>query len=431
MSGIRVLLADDHPVVRSGIRNLLDQEPDIQVVGEAQDGLEVVSLVQELSPDVLLLDMEMPGMPGVQVARQLQAARSPVRILGLSAYDDRQYILNLLANGAAGYLSKEEAPQRIVEAVRGVWKGEEEWLSPQIAAQVQAWAQDNGGQKRLTAGEMQVVRLVVEKKSNPEIARALGVEPEAVEARLTSVFAKLGVSSRLEAAVEAVRQGLVVTQDIEPIRVLIVDDIPLMANIVADMLNDEPDIEVAACATTVGQALRGLDGCDVALVNTTLPGDGALALVRNITRHNPEVKALVMGLREVEPTIVQYVEAGAAGYVLRESSADELLGHVRAVQRQAALVSPEIVAALMDRLRQLATSAQAGLPGTCDDPDLTPREREVLLAVGEGLSNREIAERLVIEVGTVKNHLHNIFQKLEVHSRQDAAAYIPLIEDCL
>src|SRR5512134_114453 len=104
MATIRVVLADDHPVARAGIRKFLEKEPDIQVVGEASSGDEALKLIKELSPDVLLLDMEMPGLKGVDVAREVKEARLPVRILALSTYDNKQYILGLLSSGASGYL---------------------------------------------------------------------------------------------------------------------------------------------------------------------------------------------------------------------------------------------------------------------------------------------------------------------------------------
>jgi DNA-binding NarL/FixJ family response regulator len=122
MRPIRVALADDHPVVRIGVRSMLEKAPDIVVVGEASDGAGALCLVAELAPDILLLDVEMPGMTGIEVARQLQASGSPVRILALSAYDDAQYIAGLLASGAAAYLTKDQAIEMIVEAVRGVAK---------------------------------------------------------------------------------------------------------------------------------------------------------------------------------------------------------------------------------------------------------------------------------------------------------------------
>jgi DNA-binding NarL/FixJ family response regulator len=133
---IRVVLADDHVVVRIGIRNLLSRSQDIHVIGEASNGLEAIDLVNELSPDILLLDMEMPVMDGVEVARRLREAKSAVRVLALSAYNDKQYILSMFDQGAAGYLTKDEAPENIIEAVRGVANGEQGWMSRKVAARL-------------------------------------------------------------------------------------------------------------------------------------------------------------------------------------------------------------------------------------------------------------------------------------------------------
>jgi DNA-binding NarL/FixJ family response regulator len=210
MASIRVLLVDDHPVVREGIRNLLAKENDIVIVGEAKDGSEALKLVEDLSPDVMLLDMELPGMSGTQVAKHLQEKNSPVKILALSAYDDRQYIQELLANGASGYLIKEEVPETIIEAVRGVAYGEQGWISRQVAAQMSTWI---GGaeedQSSLTPREIEVLRGVVDGKTNQEIGLTLGISEKTVEKHLEGVFTKLNVASRVEAAVLAVREGLV------------------------------------------------------------------------------------------------------------------------------------------------------------------------------------------------------------------------------
>lgn len=137
MEKIRVVIADDHAIMRVGIRNILSRSKDITVVGEASNGAEAITLVDELSPDVLVLDMEMPVMDGVEVARQLRQNNSPVRILVLSAYDDRQYILEMLNLGAAGYLIKDEAPEVIVEAVQSIAHGEKGWISRKAAVRVQ------------------------------------------------------------------------------------------------------------------------------------------------------------------------------------------------------------------------------------------------------------------------------------------------------
>jgi DNA-binding NarL/FixJ family response regulator len=209
MTTIRVILADDHPVTRDGIRNLLQRASGIEVVGEADNGTEALRLIEELTPDVLLLDMEMPGLKGIDVARQLKAGSSPVRILALSAYDDKQYILELLASGAAGYLVKEEAPEAIIEAVRGVAHGQQGWVSRRIAAQMMAWTREEPPKTNLTEREMGVLRLVAAGKTNQEIGLALGISDKTVEKHLEAIFGKLGVASRVEAAVWAVRAGWV------------------------------------------------------------------------------------------------------------------------------------------------------------------------------------------------------------------------------
>ena len=137
MGKIRVVIADDHAIMRVGIRNILSRSNEICVIGEASNGAEAIHLIGELNPDVLILDMEMPVMDGVEVARRLQGDHSPVRILVLSAYDDRQYIIEMLNMGAYGYLIKDEAPEVIVEAVQAIANGEKGWISRKAAVRLQ------------------------------------------------------------------------------------------------------------------------------------------------------------------------------------------------------------------------------------------------------------------------------------------------------
>lgn len=138
MENTRVILADDHAIVRAGIRHILQRTPDIQVMGEASTGTEAIQLVNQLVPDVLLLDIEMPGLNGIEVARKLNATNLPVRILVLSTYDDRQYITEILSHGAAGYLTKDEAPESIVEAIRSIARGEKGWVSERVRTKLKA-----------------------------------------------------------------------------------------------------------------------------------------------------------------------------------------------------------------------------------------------------------------------------------------------------
>jgi DNA-binding NarL/FixJ family response regulator len=147
MSTIQIVLADDHPLVRRGIRNLIRNAPDIEVIGEASNGPEALRMVEELTPDVLLLDMEMPGLNGVEVTRRLRVIKPSVRILVLSTYTDKQYILGALASGAAGYLTKEEAIQTLIRAIRQVASGQERWVSRRVAAKIDDWTDTEPAQK--------------------------------------------------------------------------------------------------------------------------------------------------------------------------------------------------------------------------------------------------------------------------------------------
>ncbi len=210
MKKIRVLLADDHPVVRAGIRALLQSAHDIEVIAEAKSGAETLALVAELKPEVLLLDMEMPNISGVEVAKKLKSENSPVRVLALSAYDDAQYVKNLLESGAAGYLTKEEAPEMIIDAVRGVAQGQEGWVSRRAVATISAWTRDSSSTSTsLTDRERMVLAHIVEGKTNQEIGTALNISEKTVEKHVGAILAKLHVGSRVEAAVQAVQRKLI------------------------------------------------------------------------------------------------------------------------------------------------------------------------------------------------------------------------------
>ena len=131
---IRIVIVDDHPAVRMGIRRFLNRSPDIEVIGEAGNGETALQLVEELKPDMLLLDVELPDIKGFEVAKRLHQKKSPTKILAISAYSDRQYILGMLTNGAAGYLVKDDVPESIHHAIQSIARGSWGWLSP-IASQ--------------------------------------------------------------------------------------------------------------------------------------------------------------------------------------------------------------------------------------------------------------------------------------------------------
>lgn len=210
MPDIRVLIADDHPIVCKGIRDLINQNMGITVLGVAASGLQALQMIKELKPDVVLLDMEMPDITGVEVVKRVAEEGIPVRILGLSSYDDREYISQLLSMGASGYLLKDEVPEAIIEAIRGVARGETGWVSRKVAAKLsQILHDDKTGSKDFTPREKEVLAHVVQGKTNGEIGVALGISEKTVEKHLDAIFRKMGVVSRVEAAVMAVRENLV------------------------------------------------------------------------------------------------------------------------------------------------------------------------------------------------------------------------------
>ncbi len=208
---IRVVLADDHDVMRNSISDILRYAPDIEVVGEARNGREALHLAEKLTPDVLLLDMEMPGLKGVEVAQRLQQMASPVRILALSAHDEKEYVLSLLAGGAAGYLLKGESPQTIIEAIRGVARGEQGWVNRQLSQQIPVWTDKIKRKKsaKLTDQEMAVLRLLASGKTDQQIETMLGLSRAKVKTCLTRILTKLNATTRVEAAMRAVQEDLI------------------------------------------------------------------------------------------------------------------------------------------------------------------------------------------------------------------------------
>jgi NarL family two-component system response regulator LiaR len=222
LEAIKVLLVDDHGVLREGMRNLLEQQRDIKVVGEAANGLEAVAVAKAVKPDVVLMDVLMPRLGGIEATKQIKRANPNAATLILSAYDDDRYVLGLLEAGAAGYLLKSASGHEVIHAIRAVHAGESV-LHPAVTARLLARAARSPGRaisprsgELLTEREMDVLGLAARGKSNKEIAKDLALSLPTVKAHLANMFNKMGVASRTEAVLEAVRRGWIQVEDAGP-----------------------------------------------------------------------------------------------------------------------------------------------------------------------------------------------------------------------
>ena len=215
------------------------------------------------------------------------------------------------------------------------------------------------------------------------------------------------------------------------IKVLLVIEVRLIGNIFASVLGEEEDIKVAGCVTTLQDALEFIQtrDVDIVLVSAGLPDQGALEFTRAIMERGLSIKVLALGLSEENKNeALRYIESGACGYILKDSSVNELIEAIRLAQKGEAQISSRIAGAMMERLFYLARMFSAVENKMDGDVRLTSRELEVLQFIGEGLTNQEIAARLVVEVGTVKNHVHSILEKLNVNNREEAASYLAFIK---
>ena len=219
MGKIKILIADDHAVVREGTRRILEQEQDLEVVAEASDGEDAVRQATSFKPDVAIIDIAMPKLDGIEATKQIKVLCPAITVLILSAYDDDQFIFSLLEAGAAGYLLKSVHGRELVDAVRAVYAGESV-LHPSVARKVLnrfARIPDKPREKEplevLSEREMEVLRLVTKGLSNKDIAKELYLSIRTVQGHLGNIFNKLQVGSRTEAVVRALKEGWVTLDD--------------------------------------------------------------------------------------------------------------------------------------------------------------------------------------------------------------------------
>jgi DNA-binding NarL/FixJ family response regulator len=214
MRKISIVLAEDHALMREGTRRILEENPDLEVVGEANDGEQALDLLYSLQPDIVILDIRLPKLNGIEVVSRMHDCSPNTKALMLTAYDDDEYVTALMQAGAQGYLLKTAHPKEVAEAVRSIHSGETV-LHPVIAAKVaRFWAQSRiSSEKRpsqkLSTREMEVLELAAKGLKNKEIANGLSISVRTVEGHFNSIFAKLGVASRMEAVLYALSNNLV------------------------------------------------------------------------------------------------------------------------------------------------------------------------------------------------------------------------------
>jgi two-component system, NarL family, response regulator DegU len=217
---IKILIADDHALLRQGIKRVLNFEEDLEVVGEAEDGQETLARTLVLQPDILLLDLNMPGLSGLEVTRQLQAAKSRTKIIVLTIHDGDNYVLELLKNGALGYLLKDVEPTMLIKAIHVVNEGNA-FVYPKLAERIfgglcenedvnekarEMWRESRSD--RLTAREMDVLSCIAKGFSNQDIAQALFVSEKTVKNHLTNIFRKLSVNDRTQALIYVLKHKI-------------------------------------------------------------------------------------------------------------------------------------------------------------------------------------------------------------------------------
>jgi DNA-binding NarL/FixJ family response regulator len=207
---MRILIADDHGIVRAGLKLLIDRQPDMHVVAEAADGIEAFEQALATRPDLCVLDVSMPRMTGVQAARQILAHLPDTRVLALSMHDDDRYVFDALKAGASGYVLKREVDQALLGAIRAVRRGDGFHTSAVEHSRVREWTRDGAGgpQEPLSPREQEVLKLIAEAHTNKQIAAALHLAEKTVESHRANLLRKLGMRDRVELVRYAIRRGL-------------------------------------------------------------------------------------------------------------------------------------------------------------------------------------------------------------------------------
>jgi DNA-binding NarL/FixJ family response regulator len=212
VGAIKILIADDHPVVREGLFAMLSREVDFDVVGEAKDGMDAVNKTKELSPDVVLMDLRMPDMDGVEAMRQIKSAMPDVKFIILTTYSDDEYIFSGIEAGARAYLLKDAPREDLFKAIRAVYRGES-LIQPVVASKLldrfSELSRGTPSGEVLSGRELEVLQLMAKGAANKEISAQLSIAQSTVKTHIANIFQKLGVNDRTEAVTQALKKGII------------------------------------------------------------------------------------------------------------------------------------------------------------------------------------------------------------------------------
>jgi len=218
MSKIKVLIADDHPAFREGLAQLLNKQEDIEVVAEAEDGQQTVELAKQLQPDVILIDIAMPGVNGIESAKQIKSIYPKTNIIMLTAYEYQSYILACLKIRAAGYLLKSSPVSEIINAIRSAYVGRGIFDLKVLDAAMKQWTAEQSDRRMTLEGlherELQIVKLIAKGMSNREIARGLFISERTVQTHIHRIFEKIGAGSRTETVLYCLKEGWLTIEDL-------------------------------------------------------------------------------------------------------------------------------------------------------------------------------------------------------------------------
>jgi two-component system, NarL family, response regulator DegU len=211
---INILIADDHTMVRQGLKQILELENDITVIAQASNGSEAVKLTRECKPDIILMDINMPGTNGLQAIKEIKQEKMPSKIIVLTIHEDREYLLKTLQMGAEGYVLKDAEPSVLIEAIRNVHNGQS-YIQPNMTKElvkefnrVTLHEKEKNEENNLTAREIEVLELIAEGMINKEIARTLYISEKTVKNHVSNIFKKLSVSDRTQAAIYAFKHNI-------------------------------------------------------------------------------------------------------------------------------------------------------------------------------------------------------------------------------